>query len=161
MLSIRTNVNAMVAQENLRVTTDFQGRTIARLTSGYRINQSGDDAAGLGVANKYRSEVSELMQGVRNANDGLSTLQIIDGGLNNISKMLDRLKTLATQSASGTFTGNRSTLDAEYQSILGEVNRQAANVGLGSGDTQATANNRSIAVYIGGGSAAANSRVSV
>ena len=84
------------------------------------------------------------MQGVRNANDGLSTLQIIDGGLNNISKMLDRLKTLATQSASsGTFTGNRSTLDAEYQSLLGEVNRQAANVGLGSGDTQATANNRS------------------
>ena len=98
------------------------------------------------------------MQGVRNANDGLSTLQIIDGGLNNISKMLDRLKTLATQSASGTFTGNRSTLNAEYQSILGEVNRQAANVGLGSGDTQAAANNANIAVYIGGGSAAANSR---
>ena len=161
MLSIQTNVNSMVAQENLRVNSNFQGQTITRLTSGYRINSSADDAAGLAVANKYRSDVTELMQGVRNANDGLSTLQIIDGGLNNISKMLDRLKTLATQSASGTFTGNRSTLDAEYQSILGEVNRQAANVGLGSGDTQATANNRSIAVYIGGGSAAANSRVSV
>jgi flagellin len=161
MLSIQTNVNSMVAQENLRVNSNFQGQTITRLTSGYRINSSADDAAGLGVANKYRSDVTELMQGVRNANDGLSTLQIIDGGLNNISKMLDRLKTLATQSASGTFTGSRATLDAEYQSILGEVNRQAANVGLGSGDTQATANNRSIAVYIGGGSAASNSRVSV
>ena len=131
MLSIQTNVNSMVAQENLRVNSNFQGQTITRLTSGYRINSSADDAAGLAVANKYRSDVTELMQGVRNANDGLSTLQIIDGGLNNISKMLDRLKTLATQSASGTFTGNRSTLDAEYQSILGEVNRQAANVRFG------------------------------
>src|SRR4051794_10598552 len=152
MLSIQTNVNSMVAQENLRVNSNFQGQTITRLTSGYRINSSADDAAGLAVANKYRSDVTELMQGVRNANDGLSTLQIIDGGLNNISKMLDRLKTLATQSASGTFTGNRSTLDAEYQSILGEVNRQAANVGLGNGDTRAAANNRTISVYIGGGS---------
>src|SRR3954453_15787549 len=107
MLSIQTNVSAMNAQENLRVTSDFQSRTIARLTSGYRINQSGDDAAGLAVANKYRSDVAELTQGVRNANDGLSTLQIIDGGLNQIRKMLDRLTTLATQSASSTFEGNR------------------------------------------------------
>ena len=128
MLSIQTNVNAMVAQENLRVTTDFQGRTIARLTSGYRINQSGDDAAGLAVANKYRSEVSELTQGVRNANDGLSTLQIIDGGLNNVSKILDRLKTLATQSATDTFTGDRNTLNNEYQDLLSEINRQADHI---------------------------------
>src|ERR1700758_915338 len=99
-LSIQTNVNSITAQENLRVNTDFQARTIQRLTSGYRINSSGDDAAGLAVANKYRSDTAELQQGVRNANDGISTLQIIDGGLNNISKILDRLKTLATQSAS-------------------------------------------------------------
>ena len=149
MLSIQTNVNAMVAQENLRVTTDFQGRTIARLTSGYRINQSGDDAAGLGVANKYRSEVSELMQGVRNANDGLSTLQIIDGGLNNVSKILDRLKTLATQSATDTFTGDRNTLNNEYQDLLSEIDRQAAHVGLGVGSTGGR-NNKDINVYIGG-----------
>ena len=149
MLSIQTNVNAMVAQENLRVTTDFQGRTIARLTSGYRINQSGDDAAGLGVANKYRSEVSELMQGVRNANDGLSTLQIIDGGLNNVSKILDRLKTLATQSATDTFTGDRNTLNNEYQDLLGEIDRQAAHIGLGVGSNGGR-NNTNINVYVGG-----------
>src|SRR3954447_998989 len=106
MLSIQTNVSAMNAQENLRVTSDFQARTIARLTSGYRINQSGDDAAGLAVANKYRSDGAELTQGVRNANAGLSTLQVIDSGLSNISKILDRLKTLATESASSTFEGN-------------------------------------------------------
>src|SRR5215210_2026757 len=115
----------MNAQENLRMTTDFQGRTISRLISGYRINQSGDDAAGLAVANKFRSDVAELTQGVRNANDGLSTLQIIDGGLSNISKILDRLKTLATQSASSTFEGDRSTLNTEYQDLMKEIDRQA------------------------------------
>ena len=106
-ISIQTNVNSLVAQENLRVNSDFQSQTIQRLTSGYRINSSGDDAAGLAIANKFRSDTAELTQGVRNANDGISQLQIIDGGMNNISKMLDRLKTLATQSASATFTGDR------------------------------------------------------
>lgn len=149
MLSIQTNVNSMNAQENLRLTNDFQGRTISRLTSGYRINQSGDDAAGLAVANKFRSDIAELTQGVRNANDGLSTLQIIDGGLSNISKMLDRLKTLATQSASSTFEGNRATLNTEYQDLLTEINRQAGLVGLGTGATGGRYN-RDIEVYVGG-----------
>jgi len=134
-ISIQTNVNSVVAQENLRVTNDFQSKTIERLTSGYRINSSGDDAAGLAVANKFRSDIAELTQGVRNANDGLSQLQIVDSGLNNISKILDRLKTLATQSASTTFTGDRSILDNEYTSLLTEIDRQAANIGLGTGDT--------------------------
>src|SRR5437763_5195719 len=98
--SIQTNVNSLVAQENLRVNNQFQSRTIQRLTSGYRINSSGDDAAGLAVANNLRSQTVELTQGVRNANDGISQLQIVDGGLGNISTMLDRLTTLATQSAS-------------------------------------------------------------
>src|SRR5947199_7055892 len=111
MLSIQTNVSSMNAQENLRTTTDFQSRTIARLTSGYRINQSGDDAAGLAVANKFRSDTAELTQGVRNANDGVSQLQIADGGMSNISKMLDRLKTLSAQSGSATFTGDRTVLN--------------------------------------------------
>src|SRR5881227_1028599 len=109
MLSIQTNVASLIAQNNLRVNSEFQSRTIERITSGFRINSSGDDAAGLAVANGYRSSVAELSQGVRNANDGVSTLQIIDGGLNNISKMLDRMKTLATQASSTTFTGARCT----------------------------------------------------
>ncbi|MCL6547112.1 MAG: hypothetical protein K6T61_18005, partial [Bryobacteraceae bacterium] len=160
-ISVQTNVSSLVAQENLRVTNEFQSRTIQRLTSGFRINSSGDDAAGLAVANKFRSDIAELMQGVRNANDGLSTLQIIDGGLNNISKILDRMKTLATQSASSTFTGNRTTLNNEYQSLILEINRQAANVGLGSGDVNAGRFNANIQVYIGGGSQASNSMVSI
>src|SRR5689334_18683731 len=113
-LSIQTNVNSLLAQENLRSNSEFQARTIERLTSGYRINSSGDDAAGLAVANKFRSDSAELAQGVRNANDGISQLQIIDGGANNIAKILDRMKTLATQSASTSFTCDRTTLSNEY-----------------------------------------------
>lgn len=156
-ISIQTNVNSLVAQENLRVNSDFQGRTIQRLTSGYRINQSGDDAAGLAIANKFRSDVTELQQGVRNANDGLSHLQIIDGGLNNISKALDRLKTLATQSASTTFTGDRRTLNNEFQSLTKEIDRQAANIGLNSGGRF----NSNIGVYIGGAKGQADAQVNV
>ena len=127
-LSIQTNVNSLNAQQNLSVNSAFQSQTIQRLTSGFRINSSSDDAAGLAIANKFRSDTAELTQGVRNANDGISQLQIIDGGLNNISKMLDRLKTLATQSASTTFTGSRATLNNEFQSLLSEVDRQAKNI---------------------------------
>lgn len=155
--SIQTNVNSLIAQENMRMNGDFQGRTIQRLTSGYRINSSSDDAAGLAIANSYRSDVAELQQGVRNANDGISQLQIIDGGLNNISKTLDRLKTLATQSASSTFSGSRATLNDEYSSLLGEITRQASNIKLNSGGQF----NSSLNVYLGGGSNSANAQVSI
>jgi flagellin len=140
---------------------EFQSRTINRLTSGYRINSSADDAAGLSVANKYRNDVTSLMQGVRNANDGISTLQIVDGGLNNVSKMLDRMTTLATQSASATFEGDRSILQTEYSSLIGEINRQASNVGLSSTSTAAGRYNKDINVFIGGGATAGNSSVSI
>jgi flagellin len=159
MYSIQTNVSSLLAQQNLLVNGDFQSRTIQRLTSGFRINSSGDDAAGLAVANGFRSQIAELVQGVRNANDGISTLQIVDGGLNNISKILDRLKTLASQSASDTFTGDRDTLNAEFTTLLTEIDRQAANIGL---DTGGTYNSAALAVYIGGGGATqANSQVTV
>ncbi len=148
MISIQTNVASLIAQENLQTNTNFQNNTIDQLTSGYRINNSGDDAAGLAVANQYRSQTAELTQGVLNANDGISQLQIIDGGLSNISQMLDRLNTLATESASQTFTGDRSTLNNEYQATLTEINRQADNIGLGADNTT---NDNNIAVYIGGG----------
>jgi flagellin len=156
-ISIQTNVNSLTAQENLRVNSNFQSKTIQRLTSGYRINQAGDDAAGLAVANKFRSSVAELSQGVRNANDGAGQLQIIDGGLNNISKIVDRLKTLATQSGSDTFTGDRATLNSEYKSLILEIDRQASNIGLKSGGDF----NKKLSVYLGGGSTQSNAQVSV
>src|SRR5579872_7406793 len=150
--SIQTNANSLIAQENLRVNSNFQSQTIRRLTSGYRINQSGDDAAGLAVANKFRSDTAELTQGVRNANDGVAQLQIADGGMSNISKMLDRLKTLSAQSGSATFTGDRNVLNNEFSTLVGEIDRQATAIGLNTGGSFAA----SLSVYLGGGKGATN-----
>ena len=117
--SVVTNIASVNAQANLYATNIGLRQALTRVSSGFRINSSGDDAAGLAVANGYRSKVAVLNQGIRNANDGLSTLQIKDGALDNISKLLDRMATLATQSASSAFSGNRDTLNNEFQDLIG------------------------------------------
>jgi flagellin len=147
--SINTNVPSLQAQDYLRISQEFQAKTINRVTSGLRIVSSGDDAAGLAIANSFRSDRAVLTQGIRNANDGLSTLQTIDGGINNISQLLDRARTLATQSATGTFNGSREVLNSEFQSVITEINRQAQTIGLDTGGLFA----KSLQVFIGGGRA--------
>jgi flagellin len=139
MISIQTNVTSLFALNQLNLNDNAESKTIQQLTSGYRINNSGDDAAGLAVANSLQAEVAELQQGVINAASGSSTLQIMDGGLSNISNLLDRLETLATEGASGTFAGSYTTLNNEYQSVLSEITRQAGNIGLASSLAAATA----------------------
>ena len=128
--SVVSNVSAVNAQASLNTTNLGLQKALERLSSGYRINRSGDDAAGLVVANQYRSEVSVLTQGLRNAGDGLSTLQIKDGALNNIANLLDRLSTLATQSASASSTVDRDILNTEFQDVLTEIDREASVAGL-------------------------------
>lgn len=162
-LSFQTNITSLTAQQNLEVNTNHLDNAVTQLTSGFRINKSGDDAAGLAVANGYRSTITVLQQGVRNANDGTAILQTVDGGLNNVSNILDQLQQLATQSASGTFSGSRATLNQEFQTLLGEINRQAASIGLasGGGGTAASQFNNTIAVFIGGGDTQANSQVQI
>jgi len=124
--SVVTNISAVNAQANLYTTNIGLRQALTRVSSGFRINSSGDDAAGLAVANGYRSKVAVLTQGIRNANDGLSVLQIKDGALDNISKLFDRLSTLATQAASPSFQGSLATLDNEFQDVIAEINREAA-----------------------------------
>lgn len=152
--SLVNNTSASASQARLAVTNNSLNQTIQRLSSGLRINRSGDDAAGLAVANSFRSDVAVLTQGIRNANDGISTLQIVDGGLNTISNLLDRASTLASQSASGTFSGNRTTLNNELTAVLSEIDRQAQNIGLGTGVAGTDPEARFVKVidtYIGGG----------
>ena len=156
-ISFQTNIASMISENNLQTNENFQTQTIEQLTSGYRINNAGDDAAGLTVANEYAANIAELTQGVLNANNGVSTLQIMDGGLSNISTMLDRLDTLATESATSTFTGNRDTLNNEYQSLLSEIDRQAQNIQLNQGGV----NNTNLSVFIGGATAGAGGAVNV
>jgi flagellin len=128
--SVVSNVSAVNAQANLNTTNIGLQKSLERLSSGYRINRSGDDAAGLVVANQYRSDIAVLTQGLRNAGDGLSTLQIQDGALNNIAQLLDRMSTLATQSASASSTVDRSILNAEFQDVITEIAREASVAGL-------------------------------
>ena len=128
--SIVNNVAAANAQANLTATNLGLNKALNRLSSGLRINSSGDDAAGLAVANSYRSNIAVLNQGIRNAGDGLSTLQIQDGALNNISNLVDRLATLATQSASSSSSVDRTVLDSEFQDVLAEIDREASVAGL-------------------------------
>jgi flagellin len=128
--SVVNNIASANAQANLATTNIGLQQALNRLSSGLRINRSGDDAAGLAVANAYRSNIAVLNQGIRNAGDGLSTLQIKDGALNNISNLLDRLATLATQSASSSATVSRASLDLEFQDVLTEIDREATVAGL-------------------------------
>lgn len=158
--SVVTNVAASNAQANLYATNVGLRTALNRVSSGFRINSSGDDAAGLAVANRYRSDVAIISQGMRNANDGLSTLQIKDGALDNISKLLDRMATLATQAASASFTGSLTTLDNEFQDVKAEITREATVAGLTSStgfsvfvSSEATASNGVIAGTIGAATA--------
>lgn len=153
--SLVNNVASSGSQFRLSTTNNSLNKTLQRLSSGLRINKSGDDAAGLAIANQFRSDSAILSQGVRNANDGLSTLQIIDGGLNTISGLLDRAASLASQSASGTFSGDRNTLQAELDKVFSEISRQAENIGLGGeSGTDVGRYNKAINVFIGGGASA-------
>jgi flagellin len=156
-ISFQTNYAALVAENNLNTNNNFQTSTIEALTSGYRINSSGDDPAGLAVANQYQSQITELTQGVLNGNAGVSTLQIADGGLSNITTILDRLQTLATESASSTFTGDRANVNVEYQQLVAQITQQADNIGLGAGGSLNVKNQ----VYLGGGNNSQNSQVEI
>jgi flagellin len=148
MISLLTNTASLIGEQNLETDNTYQTNTIEQLTSGYRINSSGDDAAGLAVANQDLDQISQLTQGVQNGNDANAQLQIMDGGMSNISQILDRLQTLATESASGTFTGDRTTLNNEFQTDIQEIDRQAQSIGLNTGGTFAQDMN----VFLGEGS---------
>src|SRR3954468_20404169 len=112
--SVVSNIASANAQSNLQGTNMGLNRALSRLSSGYRLNQSGDDSAGLAVANKYRNDQAILNQGIRNANDGMSKLQVKDGALGNIATLLDRMSTLATQAANAASDADITKLSAEY-----------------------------------------------
>jgi len=127
MTSILNNITALSAQRNLSISNQGLSRTVTRLSTGMRINQGKDDAAGLAIANSLRADVRVLNQGVRNANDGISIIQTADKALDEVSTLLTRAAQLAEQAASDTSGADSSTsktaLDDEYQAILTEIDR--------------------------------------
>ncbi len=128
--SVVSNIASTNSQANLSVSNLGLNKALSRLSSGFRINTSGDDAAGLAIANNYRSEQAILTQGIRNANDGLSALNIKDGALNNVSLLIDRLATLASQASSSAGGVDISKLEDEYNEILDEIDREITVGGL-------------------------------
>ena len=128
--SVVSNIASANAQSMLQATNIGLHKSLARLSSGFRINQSGDDAAGLAVANAYRNDVAILNQGIRNANDGLSKLQIKDSALANIGTILDRMATLATQASSSSNGVDITKLSDEFNTLTQEIDREAAVAGM-------------------------------
>jgi flagellin len=123
-LRIGTNVAALNAQKNLYMTQLNSNRSMARLASGFRINQAADDAAGLAISENLRGQIRGLRQANRNANDGISLVQIAEGSLNEVSNMLIRLRELGVQSSSDTIGDTeRKFLDVEYQQLKSEIQR--------------------------------------
>lgn len=126
-LRIRTNVASLNAQRRLNISTDTMNESSAKLASGSRINKSADDAAGLAISDNLKADVRSLTQAKRNAADGVSLVQTAEGGLEETSNMLTRLRELAVQSASDTI-GNteREFTDREYRQIKDEIDRIAS-----------------------------------
>jgi len=122
--SVVNNLNSLNAQRNLGISNININNTLAKMSSGLRINQAADDAAGLAIGNALKADYMALTQGVRNANEGIGIVQVADGGLSRISDMLSRATQLAAQAASDTVgDAERRTIDTEYQQILQEIDR--------------------------------------
>ena len=125
-LVINHNLMAMAASRNLGATYGMLAKSIARLSSGLRINSSADDAAGLAVREFMRSEIAVLNQGVRNANDAVSMLQTMDGAAQVIDEKLIRMKELAEQAATGTYSSEqRAIMNDEFAAMRKEIDRIA------------------------------------
>jgi flagellin len=125
-LRINTNVASLNAQRNLLGTKWGLDKSLERLSSGYRINRAGDDAAGLAISENLRAQIRGLKQASRNASDGVSLVQVAEGGLNEISTIMIRLRELAVQAASDTIGPvERQFLNVEYDQLVSEVDRIA------------------------------------
>jgi flagellin len=129
-LRIATNVPSLATQRNVTNVGEEASKSFARLSSGQRITRSGDDAAGLSISNKLEASVRGLKMAQRNANDGISFVQTAEGGINEVSNILIRLRELSVQAASDTIgDSERGFLNKEVQNLKGEVDRisQATN----------------------------------
>lgn len=123
-LRINTNVTSLAAQRTLGNTNTDQAKTLNKLSSGTRIVRSSDDAAGLAISEKLKAQVRGINQAERNANDGISMIQVAEGGLNEVSNILVRMRELSVQAASDTVgDSERAFTDLEYQNLKQEIER--------------------------------------
>jgi len=125
-ITINTNTSSLNAQRNLNGTQNRLQGNLGRLSTGLRINTAADDAAGLAISEKLKSQVRSLGQAERNANDGVSLLQTAEGAMNEVSGIMTRMRELAVQSANGTLGGTeRGYLNDEFTALSSEIDRIA------------------------------------
>ena len=123
MLAINTNVSATIAKNAIQRNEREMTQAMERLSTGKRVNSAADDAAGLAIASKFSNQIAGLNQAARNANDGISMVQTAEGAFVEIGDMLQRMRQLAVQAASETYTSSdREALDLEFQSLSDEIN---------------------------------------
>jgi flagellin len=127
-LSILNNIPSLAAQNQLSITGSSLQKTLFRLSSGPRINSGADDAAGLAIADGLRANITALTQSSRNATDGIGMLQVADGPLSQVTSLLNRAVTLATEAGTGTVSDSqRAALNAEFSAIKAEIGRIGSN----------------------------------
>jgi len=125
-LRINTNIQALNGQRSLHHVNESKQKVFEQLSSGQRINKAGDDAAGLAISEKLKASIRGLKQAERNSNDGISMIQTAEGGLNEVSNILVRLRELSVQAASDTIGDTeREFTNREYQNLVEEVDRIA------------------------------------
>ena len=128
MTTINTNVSSLIAKNAIGQNERAMSQAMTRLSTGSRINSARDDAAGLAISERMSSQISGLNMAARNANDAVSLIQTAEGATKEISSMLGRMRELAVQAASDTYTSSdRAALDLEFDALMAEVDRIAAN----------------------------------
>ena len=121
-LGVLNNISAVYAENNLNQTQMGLQKTLQQLSSGSRINSGADDAAGLSLANGLQANATALSQSAKNASEGVDFLQVADGALAQVTNLLNRAVTLATEASNGVLNGSQqAAADAEFQNILGEI----------------------------------------
>ncbi len=121
---VQHNLTAMNANRQLGITTNAQAKSSEKLSSGYKINRAGDDAAGLTISEKMRSQIRGLNKASDNAQDGVSLIQVAEGALNETHSILQRMNELATQAANDTNTSaDRGAIQSEIDQLTSEINR--------------------------------------
>ena len=155
-LRVNTNVASMNAQRNLANSTTSLGGNYSRLSSGLRIATAADDAAGLGISERMRSDIRSFGVASRNAQDGISMVQTAEGALNEVSDLLGRMRELSMQSANGTLSDDdRATLDNEFQQVVSEIDRIAETTEF-NGVKLLDGTNGDIAIQVGIGATTAD-----
>ncbi|CAE6734192.1 A-type flagellin [Paraburkholderia aspalathi] len=127
MLGINSNINSLVAQQNLNGSQSALSQAITRLSSGKRINSAADDAAGLAISTRMQTQINGLNQGVSNANDGVSMVQTASSALSSLTSSLQRIRQLAVQASTGSLSSSdQAALQKEVAAQISEVNRIAS-----------------------------------